>query len=72
MILRTLLFLVALYLILYLLAKSLGAFFRQVGQSKPKPKMPKTKEQPVLHIRKEDVEDAEFEDIPEDKKNKED
>ena len=72
MILRTLLFLAALYLILYLLAKSLGAFFRQVGQTKPKPKMPKAKEKPILRIRKEDVEDAEFEDIPEAKKSKED
>ena len=64
MLLRTLLFLAALYLILYLLAKSLKAFFRQLGRQHPKPTIPEEKETPVLRVRKGDVEDAKFEDLP--------
>jgi hypothetical protein len=71
MLIRTLLFLAALYLILYLLAKSLRSFFRHMGQQQPKPPVPEKKEEPVLRIRKQDVEDAKFEDLPEDKDAKE-
>jgi len=66
MILRTLLFLVALYLILYLLVKSIGAFFRQIGRQQSKPNVSKTEEpKRVFPVRSEDIEDAEFEDLPE-------
>jgi hypothetical protein len=67
MLIRTLLFLTALYLILYLLAKSLRSFFRKMGQQQPKPPVQEKKEEPVLRIRKQDIEDAKFEDLPEDK-----
>jgi len=72
MIWRTLLFLVALYLILYLLVKSLGAFFRQIGRHQTKQDIPRAEEQkPILRLRNEDIEDAKFEDLPEDKQRPE-
>ena len=63
MILRTLLFIAALYFILYFLVKSLRSFFRQLSRQEPKPKVQKPKEQPVLKFRKQDIVDADFEDI---------
>jgi hypothetical protein len=72
MLFKTLLFLAALYLILYLLAKSLRSFFKHMGQQQPKPPVQDKKEEPVLRIRKQDIEDAKFEDLPEGKKAQQD
>jgi hypothetical protein len=70
MFLRTLLFLAALYLILYLLTKSLRAFFRHLASQRPQDKMPKPEEPTRLRINKKDIEDAEFEDISDDDNGK--
>ena len=65
MIWRTILFLAVLYLIVYLLAKSLGAFFRQIGRHQPKPNLSmKEVPKPTLQVRDGDIEDAKFEDLP--------
>ena len=66
MLLRTLLFFIGIYLILYFLTRTLRAFFRQVGGKQPPPKVPKQDKAPVVQYRKEDVEDAEFKDITDD------
>ena len=36
-----------------------------MGQQQPKPPVQEKKEEPILRIRKQDIEDAKFEDLPE-------
>ena len=71
MFLRTLLLLLGVYLILLFLTRSLRAFFRQVGGKQPPPKVPKEEKKPTLYYRKEDVEEAEFKEIPNDEDTEE-
>ena len=66
MILRTLLFLAALYFVLFFLVKSFRSFFGQLNRQAPKPKVPKQKNKRELRFRKEDIVDADFEDISDD------
>ena len=62
---RFLMFLGGLVVILYYLFKAVGAFFGQVGQPNPPRKAAEPEPTPTPKIHPDDIEDAEFEDIPE-------
>ena len=70
MFLRTLIFFIGVYLVLFFLTRSLRAFFRQLGGKKPHSNVPKQEEPPTLQYRKEDVEDADFKDISDNEDSK--
>jgi len=68
---RFLLFLVGLVIILYYLSKAIFAFFGQIGQPNPPRKAHEPEPTPTPKIHPDDIEDAEFEDIPEEPRKSE-
>jgi hypothetical protein len=66
---RFLLFLAGLGIIIYYLIKAVAAFFGQIGQPHQPRKNPESEPPPKPKIHPNNIEDAEFEDIPEKPKN---